>query len=235
MNALRGQRFGWSTVAVVVLSLCTACALAADDEPVRVPESEPTPRPGGDGWIDLLTDENVGHWKNVTDDQSVFEVEDGVMHVLGIEHTQYFAYLGQEFGDFEMHVEFKTTPNANSGVFFRTDPKNPVQGGMEVQVLGDFGTPPARNGCGSLYDVATPMFNMVKPNGQWNSYDITFKGDHLVVVFNGWKVLDLDLGQMTMPIGKFDTPLAQLPKKGHVILQDHGDEVWYRNLVVRPL
>jgi hypothetical protein len=52
---------------------------------------------------------------------------------------------------------------------------------------------------------------------------------------NGWKVLDLDLSKMTTPIGKFETPLAQLPQTGHVILQDHGAEVWFRNLVVKPL
>jgi hypothetical protein len=52
---------------------------------------------------------------------------------------------------------------------------------------------------------------------------------------NGWKILDLDLSRMTTPIGKFDTPLAELPKVGHVILQDHGAEVWFRNLVIKPL
>jgi hypothetical protein len=214
--------------------LATSCATAQDDE-VRVPAGEPTARPTGDGWIDLLTEENAAKWKNVTDDQTVFTIEDGVMHVLGIEHTQYFAWMGQDFGDFEMHVEFKTTPGANSGVFFRSSPDDPVYAGMEIQVMGDFGTAPHRNGCGSLYDIATPMFNLVRPDGEWNSYDITAKGSQLTVVFNGWKVLDLDLSKMTMPIGKFDTPLAELPQTGHIILQDHGNEVWYRNLVVRPL
>lgn len=213
----------------------TACAWAEEDEVVRVPEGQPTARPTGEGWVDLLSGENAKDWKNVTDDQTVFTIEDGVMHVLGVKDTQYFAYMAETWGDFEMHVEFKTTPDANSGVFFRTNPDNPVYAGMEIQVYGDFGVAPHRNGCGSLYDIATPMFNMVRPNGEWNSYDITFEGDHLVVVFNGWKVLDLDIGQMTMPIGKFDTPLAELPKTGHVVLQDHGQEVWYRNLVVRPL
>jgi hypothetical protein len=52
---------------------------------------------------------------------------------------------------------------------------------------------------------------------------------------NGWKVLDLDLAKFTTPVGKFPTPLAQLPQSGHIILQDHGGEVTYRNLLVKKL
>jgi hypothetical protein len=79
------------------------------------------------------------------------------------------------------------------------------------------------------------MFNMAMPAGEWNSFDIRFEGSRLEVVYNGWKVLDVDVSLMTMPIGKFDTPLALMPREGHIILQDHGDEAWFRNLRVRRL
>jgi len=220
--------------AATMLPLLSACAHTL--EAYRAPVGAATPRPTGEGWIDLFAPENQAAWKNVTDDQKVWEFQGDVMHVLGTPGTEYFAWTTQEFGDFEMHVEFMLkSDGANSGVFVRTSVDDPVQKGMEIQVQGDYGLVPNRNSVGSLYDIACPMFNMLLPNGEWNSYDITCKGSSLVVVMNGWKILDLDLSKMTTPIGKFDTPLAQLPQKGHIILQDHGAEVWYRNVVVRPL
>ncbi len=214
--------------------LIQACVHAEEEQ--RLPEGKATPRPEGEGWIDLLTEENAALWKNVTDPRAErVEIKDGVFHVFGEKPTHYIAWTGQSFADFELHAEVKVTPGANSGVFFRTDPDNPVQGGMEIQVYDDHRKPPSTQGTGALYDVATPMFNMALPSGEWNSYDITCKGSLLEVRINGWKVLDIDLAQLTMPIGKFDTPLAELPREGHVVLQDHGDEVWCRNVMVKPL
>lgn len=58
-------------------------------------------------------------------------------------------------------------------------------------------------------------------------YDIICRGSNVIVFMNGWKVLDVDISLMTMPIGKFDTPLAQLPPRGY--LQLHGP--WRRGMV----
>ncbi len=224
------------TLAMLAALLAPFSAGCADIISYRAPAGEATPRPTGEGWINLFSEENRAHWKNVTDDQQVWEFDGDLMHVLGKMGTQYFAWTKQEFGDFEMHVEFMLKKDgANSGVFIRTSTEDPVQAGMEIQVQGDYGKVPDRNSVGSLYDIACPMFNMLLPNGEWNSYDITCKGSSVVVMMNGWKILDLDLSKLTTPIGKFNTPLAELPQVGHVILQDHGDEVWFRNLVVRPL
>lgn len=224
--------FVFAGVAMVAIAVSFACA---QDE-LRLPVGAMTPAPEGEEWISLFDAEHVPHWKNVTDrKEGIFTIENGIFHVKGQKPTRYIAWMGDTFGDFELHVEFKCTPGANSGIFFRSDPKDPVQGGMEIQVYGDHGVPPTKSGSGALYDIATPMFNMALPTGEWNSYDITFRGSHLTVVYNGWKVLDLDVAQMTMPIGKFDTPLANMPREGHIILQDHGDEVWFRNMKIRRL
>jgi len=219
-------------VTCLVLVLATACG----DTAGRIPSGQPTQKPTGEGWIDLFSPENAAQWKNVTDAmQGIFTIEDGIFHVPGSNTTRYIAWDKETFGNFEMHVEFKAPRDANSGVFIRTDPADPVQKGMEIQVMGDYGCPPGIHSSGALYDIATPMFNMARPEGEWNSLDIRFAGPALEVVFNGWKVLSLDISQMTMPIGKFDTPLASLPGEGHIILQDHCSEVWYRNLMVRRL
>lgn len=217
-----------------VFALFIGFACVSANEEARRPQGQPTPRPEGPEWIDLLAGDSVQHWQNVTDRKTeIFSIEEGVFHVPGQKPTRYIAWMGEAFGDFTMHVEFKVGAGSNSGIFFRSDPKDPVQRGFEIQVFDDAGQEPSRHGSGSLYDVAVPMFNLSRPTGEWNSYDITCRGPRVEVVMNGWKVLDLDLSKMTEPIGKFDTPLAQLPRDGHIILQDHGGEVWFRNLVVK--
>lgn len=220
-------------VAVVIVAIGgIVCVHALTSQ--RVPHGAATACPSGEGWVDLLAKADA--WKNVSDDKAgIFEIKDGIFHIFGGNASRYIAYTEEPFGDFQLHVEFKVKKGTNSGVFFRTDPKNPVQGGFEIQVLDDAGTAPNKNSSGSLYDVATPMFNMALPAGDWNSYDIVCQDAHLAVEMNGWKVIDLDLAKMTEPIGKFDTPLAQLPHTGDIVLQDHEGEVWYRNLYVKKL
>src|SRR5690606_15827535 len=106
--------------------------------------------------------------------------------------------------------------------------------GWEIHVLEDHGKAPDKNSCGSIYDVATPMFNLSRPAGELNSYDVRLPGGEVDVIMNGWRIIHTNLDQMTMKIGKFATPCAELPREGLLALQDHGGEVWYRNILVRP-
>lgn len=202
-----------------------------------VPRGLPSPRPEGAEWEDLLSEKNGPKWHNLTDDSAIFAMEDGVLHIFGrsLYPLRYVAFGEEKLGDFELHLEFKVAPGANSGVFLRAQPNDPVARGFEVQVLDDHGDPPHKNGSGAIYDVVTPMFNLAHPAGEWNSYDITVRGDEVVVVLNGWKVIDTDLGQMTEPLGKFSIAYAQLPKDGLLMLQDHGGEVWYRSILLKRL
>jgi hypothetical protein len=79
------------------------------------------------------------------------------------------------------------------------------------------------------------MYNMALPAGEWNSYDITVNDGEVIVFMNGWRVLHTDLSKMTMPIGKFKAPFSDLPQSGGIAFQDHGGEVWYRNIFIRPI
>lgn len=230
--SMKKKRGIYLMVGFILLCLTYACT----EEAPRIPQGQPTPTPDGEEWLDLFSVDNAGYWENVTDEKAdIFKIENGVFHVPGQESTRYIAWQKESFGDFELHIEFKVPKDANSGVFIRTDPADPVQRGMEIQVVGDYSAAPSIHSGGALYDIATPMFNMALPAGAWNSYDIRFQGDTLDVVYNGWKVLSLDISLMTQPLGKFDTPLASLPREGHIILQDHGDEVTYRNLKIRRI
>jgi len=202
-----------------------------------VPIGMPTPRPEGEGWIDLLDAANAPHWKNLGDSLDIFEIEDGILHIHGrtIYPLRYATYTAQTFADFDLHLEYKVARRANSGVFLRATPNDPVNRGFEVQVLDDFGKRPSKNGAGAIYDVVTPMYNLSRPAGEWNSLDITAKGKQISVTLNGWKVIECDFAKMTEPIGKFPIAYTTLPLEGNLALQDHGGEVWYRNILIRPL
>ena len=200
-----------------------------------VPVGAPTARPEGEGWIDLLDAAHAPLWKNVGDDKDIFEIRDGVLHIYGrtFYPLRYVTYTGETFADFDLHVEFKVARRANSGVFLRTQPNDPVNRGFEVQVLDGFGKRPTKNGCGAIYDVVTPMYNLSRPAGEWNSFDISVKGRQVIVVMNGWKIIDTDFGKMTTPLGKFPVAYNDLPLEGNIALQDHGGEVWYRNIMAK--
>lgn len=200
-----------------------------------VPVGESAPRPRGEGWIDLLDADHANGWKNITDGKDIFELKDGTLHIFGrtLYPLRYVGYTPEPFRNFDLHVEFKVARGANSGVFLRSRPNDPVSRGFEVQVLDDFGKPPGKNGCGAIYDVVTPMFNMSRPAGEWNSFDIAVHDKEVTVVMNGWKVVQADFAKMTTPLGKFSIAYNDLPLEGVLALQDHGGEVWYRNILVR--
>ena len=224
-------------IVLAAAAIVIAVRLALFSTAGPVPQGAPTPAPEGPEWIDLLDEVHIGGWKNITDSADIFAVEDDELHIFGasLGKLRYAGYTGQRFSDFELHLEFKVTWRANSGVFLRAQEDDPVYRGFEVQVLDDHGVTPHKNGSASIYDVVSPMFNMALPRGEWNSYDITCEGTHVVVIMNGWKVIDTDLALMKQPLGKFDVPFAELPREGILALQDHGGEVWYRNIRIRTL
>jgi hypothetical protein len=216
---------------LIAMAGCAYWLRARDPAPAGLP----TPPPDGDEWAHLLDEAHAAGWVNITDDKEIFDIRDGTLHIYGrsVWPLRYVGYVAQPFSDFDLHIEVKVSKRANSGIFLRVQPDDPVQRGFEIQVLDDHGRPPSKTGSGAIYDVVTPMFNMARPAGEWNSYDITVQGTQVTVIMNGWKVIDTDFALMTEPYGKFTLPYADLPREGLLALQDHGGEVWYRNIVIR--
>ncbi len=149
----------------------------------------------------------------------------------------------EQFGDYVLDLEFKTAKGSNSGVFIRNPKPGDWYGGIEVQVLDSFGnTTPGKHDAGAIYDVVAPSKNTVKAPGEWNRMVITAKGPKLQVALNGETVIDMNLDLWTEagknPDGstnKFKTAYKDMPRRGHIELQDHGQDIWFRNIRLKEL
>jgi hypothetical protein len=150
----------------------------------------------------------------------------------------------EEFGDFELALEYRCAPKANSGIMFRVDETldAPWQTGPEFQILDDAGlglTPDHPHSAAALYDLAAPAAGKVsKPAGEWNRARIMLRDGRLRHWLNDVKVVDIrvDGEEWARMIAgsKFKSyPGFGVLPKGHIALQDHGDEVAYRNIKLR--
>jgi hypothetical protein len=182
--------------------------------------------------IDLLTPKAIGLNKN-------WVLEKGILSPSKTPGG--IIWSKEKFGNFEITLQYKTSSKANSGLFFRSDPKNAVQGGFEIQIAspGIYG---GKHVVGSLYDAKEPAVAAGKPDGEWNAMQVTCKGPSIKVVLNGKPVIDVDIDDWKEsrknPDGsknKYKTALKDLPKIGHFGLQYHGQPVWFRNIKVTPL
>jgi hypothetical protein len=162
----------------------------------------------------------------------------------------------EEFGAFELQLEFKVSAGANSGIFYLlTSPHDPASGaplGLEYQILDDERHPDAKLGIdgnrtiASLYDIyprAKLMTNVgIAPKvGAWQHARIVARADGTVEHWlNGIKVLEFKRGsddfRAQVAASKFKaTPGFGEAQKGRILLQDHGDAVEFRSIKVRPL
>ncbi len=154
-----------------------------------------------------------------------------------------------KYSNFELQLDFKITPGANSGIKTFVDPElNKGAGsaiGPEFQILDDVRHPDAKLGrdgnrtIGSLYDMKTaPADKKVMPVGEWNHARILSKDKQLTYWLNGEKTIDIERGgkewRDLVAISKYKVwpNFGELPS-GHILLQDHGNQVFYRNIKIR--
>jgi hypothetical protein len=154
------------------------------------------------------------------------------------------------FGDFELSWEWKVTPGANSGVKYNVSEEfskaraGYAALGFEYQVLDDERHPDAQmdsHRAGALYDLIAPgPGKRLRPVGEWNESRVIFRGNHGEHWLNGVKVVEYDLGTPRMDSLLAKSKYRTIPgfadrRRGHIVLQDHGDEVHFRNVKVREL
>ncbi|MDP9076035.1 MAG: DUF1080 domain-containing protein [Bacteroidota bacterium] len=185
-----------------------------------------------------------------------WECANGVMHVLPSEGKEESGggdvVTDDLYSAFDLSFEFKLTPGANSGVKYFVTLSEVTKGsaiGLEYQVLDDKLHPDAklgRNGdrtLASLYDLipAKKQDRFVHPIGAWNiGRVVVLPNNHVVHYLNGIKVLEYDRGSKEykdlVAISKYVIwKNFGEAKEGHLLLQDHGNEVFFRNIKVKRL
>jgi hypothetical protein len=153
-----------------------------------------------------------------------------------------------EFEDYEFSTEWKITEGGNSGIIFNIKEDKKFSAtyntGIEMQVLDNIKAADNKKEnhlAGLLYDITgTPALSKPKPVGEWNVAKIIQKKGHLTFYFNGIKTLDIQQGsdewKSLVANSKFKTwkDFATTPK-GKIAFQDHGHEVAFRNVKIRPM
>ncbi|MBI5866540.1 MAG: DUF1080 domain-containing protein, partial [Planctomycetes bacterium] len=151
-----------------------------------------------------------------------------------------------EFGEFEFSFEFKLSEKANSGVMYRVAEKHDTawQTGPEFQLLDDAGngaSPTDAHSTGACYDLYPPAAGKkMNPAGQFNAASIRLKAGVLQHFVNGVKVVECRVDgeewKQKIAASKFKgyEGFGVLPK-GHIAIQDHGNDVWFRNMKIRDL
>ncbi len=186
------------------------------------------------GWQDLFAPD----LSNATFKAGSWTLEDGVL----IRKGGGDIWTKEQYGDFVLDLEFKLAENTNSGVFIRTgDIDNYVQTSIEVQIHET--SDGSNHGvCGAIFDCLSPSMIMVRETGEWNHYTITCRKNKIYVVMNDEQIIDMDLDLWTEPhknpdgtANKFNTAIKDMPRVGHIGLQDHGQPIWYRNIKIRAL
>jgi 3-keto-disaccharide hydrolase len=187
-----------------------------------------------DEWIALFDGKDLSRWQSASGGPPPpnWVVADGAVTRQGGGGD---LWSKERFGDFVLELEFKAA--GNSGVFFRTDnPKDNVQTGIEIQIDKPGG--PDKHSVGAIYDLVAPTKNAALDG--WNKLIITAMGPRIAVELNGEKInrMNLDLWKEAQknPDGsgnKFRTALKDFKREGHIGLQDHGNQVSYRNIRVK--
>jgi hypothetical protein len=182
-------------------------------------------------FVRLFNGRDLSGWEGATAPASdSWKVENGMIVCTGQEGT--WLRSKKQYGDFNLRFQYKLKSGGNSGIYLRVplDGAHRDGGGAEVQILDDAAAEyrklePAQY-CGSIYKVAPASPHVSKPAGAWNTMEINCLGTSYHVTHNGVVVVDATAARFP--------ELARRFQKGYLGLQNHREEVWFKNLRIGP-
>jgi type 1 glutamine amidotransferase len=210
-----------------------------------VPLNMLSPQEQADGFELLFDGRTIARWRGYR--QAAVPAQGWTVRDAAIVHEAQGGggdlVTADEFGDFDFRFAFRVAPQANSGVIWHVleTEEQTYMTGPEYQVLDDLGHPgvDGRHGVGGLYDLVPAAAAEVRPAGAWNEGRVVVQQGRVQHWLNGVKVVDVPCRgpewDAMIAGSKFkDWPFGR-SDKGRIALQDHGDEVAYRDLRIKKL
>jgi len=213
-----------------------------------------------EGWRLLFDGKSTDGWRGYLKDsfpEKGWIIEDGALKVQGAGTGEAGnggdIIFDEEFKDFELSLEWKISEGGNSGIFYLAEEieGEPIfTSAPEMQILDNDRHPDAKLGkdgnrqAGSLYDLIPARPQNAKPVGEWNKVSILVYRGTVVHTQNGENVVEYhlwtDAWKEMIKDSKFKDWKSFLnaggdDKKGYIGLQDHGDDVWFRNIKIKEL
>lgn len=211
-----------------------------------------------EGWVLLFDGKTSEGWKgnNKSHFPTRWQIVDGTLHFPGGQDVPNARDRGdiittKEFSNFRLKLEWKISPGGNSGIFYlgkETEGWPIYKTAPECQVLDNDKHPDAKKGkngnrkAGSLYDLIPASPQNARPVGEWNQVEIEVNNGNVVHRQNGVEVVTYKLWtdewNAMVKDSKFpglNPDWANVPKKGVIALQDHSDDVWFRNIKILEL
>lgn len=206
-------------------------------------------------WTDLFATNDFSSWHKFGGGEvgNAWKIEDGVVYLDAKNKDGWQTGDGgdivtnEEYENFHLKYDWKISQGGNSGVIFLAH-ESPEYNyawntGMEMQILDNEGHADAKiisHRAGDLYDLIVSSEETVKPHGEWNSAEIIVNNAELELILNGTTVVSTTLWtpewEALIAGSKFkDMPNFGTFKKGKIALQDHGDEVFFKNVLIKKL
>ena len=235
------------------IALCGALTLQAQVK-AEPGDNQLTKEEVRDGWILLFDGKTSNGWRSAkaqTFPKGGWDISNGILRVLpgdGQESANGGDIVTtRTFRNFILKVDFKITPGANSGIKYFVDPDmNQGEGsaiGCEFQILDDLRHPDAKLGVkgnrrlGSLYDLIPAPENKPFDITAWNTATVIVKDNHVEHWLNGVKLLEYERNTQEwnalVAYSKYKNWKDFGNRDGRILLQDHGNEVWFKNVKIK--
>ena len=199
-----------------------------------------------DGWQLLFDGESMDLWRGARSEffpEKGWIIQDGLLRVQGGGGD---IVTRERYSEFELKLDFLFTEGANSGIKYFVNFYGDTPLGLEYQILDDEKHPDGAQGVGgnrtlaSLYDLIPPEGKQIYPAGEWNTARILAKDGHVEHWLNGKKVLEYPRGSQIFRALVQKSKYADLKNfgcqpDGHILLQEHGDVVTFRNIKIKIL
>ena len=192
-----------------------------------------------------LVDSTLSQWRGYRA-QAVpagWRVENGVLMKDGVIGD---LLSREQYGDFELQMEWRLSAGGNAGLFYRASEQydHPYWSGPEYQLLDDAGHPDGKNrktAAGAAYGLYEAPAGVVRPAGEWNQARLVVRGNHVEHYLNGQRTASYDFGSpewtALVKASKFnDYPAYGRATRGHLAIQgDHEGVLAIRDLRLREL